>query len=180
LSWVVSLLFWGQLLLAAALYASVALSPKLMSYVGLRTEYTRSQSQLVLLEQQVNELQQVTEALQNDPRVLRELARIDLDAVRPGEERIPLQNELMLQSRVVPRRIHEPEVTRTWYQPALEAFATNSRLRTGFLLAAASLILISFTFFHPSQAAVFSSGWKSMSRTAGTVGTRYRRLSRAG
>lgn len=173
--WIISLMFWGQLLLAAAIYAAVALAPKLVTLIELRNEHLITQSQLVWLEQQVEELRQVTEALENDPRILQELARLDLDAARPGESRLELDSDLMLQSRITEERPLVPDVTRRWYEPIIHAFALNQNLRSVALLSAIALILISFTFFHASQAERFSIGVHALRDSILTMTGRYRR-----
>ncbi len=174
MEWISSLLFWSQLLLAVALYAAVSLAPKLLVYVDLQNDFVKTQSQLVYLEQQVDELKKVVETLERDPRMIQELARIDLDAARPGEERIALSPDLKVQSRITQQRVHAPEVTRAWYMPLLTTFAQNHQLRTSCLCVAAALVLISFTFFQPSDL-----GAEGGHSTLGALAMRYRRRSSA-
>lgn len=161
LEWMVSLLFWGQMILAASLYGVVALAPKLTSYVELRSEHLKRQTQLISLENHIHELEKVVESLHNEPRVMEELARLDLDASRPDEKRIPLEGGVTLQSRLG-QSTHVPKVGRVWYEPFLRAFAETTSLRATSLGVAAALVVISFTFFHPSQARSFHSGWRSL------------------
>ncbi|MBL6704960.1 MAG: septum formation initiator family protein [Planctomycetaceae bacterium] len=174
LQWFVSFLFWGQLMVAGILYGSVAMAPKLSTYVGLNDEYVTAQSELVRLERQVFELRKITESLEQDPGLLEELARIDLDATRPGEELIPLQDNLTLQSRVARPYTATLQSTEQWYQPFLIAFATDHQLRTMSLVMAAGLVLVAFTFFQPSQAVRFSIGWKNLREGTSTMLARYR------
>lgn len=178
LQWLVSFLSWAMILTATALYAAVSLAPKLVNWSELRSEYRRTQSQLVYLEQQVSDVEKIVQTLEEKPELLEELARVDLDTVKSDEERIPVGAELTLQSRVTMQRNYEPDVTRAWYVPILSAFATNTRLRTVSLIVAAALVVISFTFFHPSQAQSFSSGWKSIREGAAFVASRYREVGR--
>ncbi|MDA0282756.1 MAG: septum formation initiator family protein [Planctomycetota bacterium] len=174
LQWVVSFLFWGQLLLAGSLYGSVAMAPKLARYVELNDEYVAAQTQLVRLEQQVLELRKITESLERDPSLLEELARIDLDATRPGEEQIPLQDDLTLQSRISTQRVTVLETSIEWYLPLLMEMATDRQLRTTSLLVAAVLVLVAFTFFQPSQAVRFSTGWQNLRYGSSSMLRRYR------
>lgn len=166
MSWVVAMIFWLQLLIAVVLYASVALAPKLMIYSELADKSVRSQAQLVHLEGQVIELKKVVESLENDPQAINELARIDLNAARPGEERIALDPDLILQSRLTSPYRLEAEVTRAWYAPFLNSFASNRELRLTCLSVSAALVMVAFTFFHTSQIHGFSFGWSNL--TAGT------------
>lgn len=174
LQWFASFLFWGQLLVAGGLYASVAMAPKLLTYVELDNEYVTGQTELVRLERQVFELRKITEALETDRSLLEELARIDLDASRPGEKLIPLQDNLTLQSRITRPFTPAVQSTEQWYSPFLSAFAVNYQLRTTSLLVAAVLVLVAFTFFQPSQADRFSSGWNSCREGTSTLLARYR------
>lgn len=174
IEWISSLLFWGQLLLALGLYAAVALSPKALVWEKLRADFLKTQSQLVNLEQQVDEVKKVVTALERDPQLMNELARIDLDATRPGEERLSLSSDLTLQSRITQQRPHTTEVSRAWYFPLLSTFAENTKLRTTSLTVAASLVLIAFTFFQPSESSSFSSGWSSIRNGASSLAARYR------
>ena len=174
LQWLVSFLFWGQLLFAGFLYGSVAMAPKLSTYVELDDEYVTGQTELVQLERQVFELRRITDSLEQDPGLLEELARIDLDATRPGEEQIPLHDNLTLQSRITRQNTPSAHSTGQWYSPFLTAFATDHQLRMMSLLVAAGLILVAFTFFQPSQAERFSSGWKSLRGGSSAMLTRYR------
>lgn len=174
LQWFVSFLFWGQLMVAGILYGSVAIAPKLLTYVELDDEYVTGQTELVQLERQVFELRKITESLEKDRSLLEELARIDLDASRPGEKLIPLQDNLTLQSRITRPFNAAAQSTEQWYSPFLSAFALNHQLRTTSLLVAAVLVLVAFTFFQPSQAERFSSGWNSFQEGTSTLLTRYR------
>ncbi|MDA0590375.1 MAG: septum formation initiator family protein [Planctomycetota bacterium] len=173
LEWVVSLLFWGQMIAAASLYGVVALAPKLTVFVELQNDHLRTQTQLVSLENHIHELEKVVVALQDDPRVIEELARLDLDASRPDETRIPLEGGETLQSRLG-QTMHVPDVGRAWYQPLLQAFAENTSLRVTSLGVAAALVVISFTFFHPSQARSFHSGWRNLRAAFAACAARYR------
>jgi hypothetical protein len=51
--WVISLMFWLTLILAAALYAVVALTPKLADFANVRTRYASNAHRLVELESEV-------------------------------------------------------------------------------------------------------------------------------
>ena len=174
LQWFVSFLFWGQLLVAGMLYGSVAMAPRLSACVNLNDEFITGQAELVRLERQVHELRKITESLERDPALLEELARIDLDATRPGEEQIPLRDDLTLKSRVAKAQTTESSSTDWWYSPFLAAFASDYQLRTMSLLVAAGLVLVAFTFFQPSQAVRFSTGWKNLRDGSSAMFARYR------
>jgi cell division protein FtsB len=174
LTWVVAMIFWLLLLIVTVLYGAVALAPKLLIFSDLNDDAAQLQARLVHLERQVNELRKVVDLLENDPQVIRELARIDLDAAQPDEERIAIGPELILQSRLTTPSPLTAEVTRAWYSPFLKSFATNHKLRVTSLSVAAVLVLVSFTFFHPSQVRSFSFGWSNLMSAPRQFFARYR------
>ncbi len=150
---VISLLFWLSVLVAAALFAAVGLSPKLIEQLRLRDEFTANQFRLVQVEQQNEQLEQVVNAIRHDKEFAAEMTRIEFDAVRRDEEIIPVESEL----RLSPRDIGIPHVPavmpRAWYRPLLVPFAENDSLRRNLLAAAAALVVVSFTWFHPTASA---------------------------
>jgi cell division protein FtsB len=148
--WFVSLLFWLALLLAALLYGAVALSPKYMAWLETRREYHDGQVRLVALERQVGYLERVVSALESDPQFAAELARVDFDACRPGEEQIPVDARLSLDGLV--KETHAVRAARLpWYTPLVAQAAENEPLRRNLLIAAASMVLFAFTFLHESR-----------------------------
>lgn len=147
---VISLLFWLCVLVAAALFAAVGLSPKLIEQLRLRDEFAANQFRLVQVEQQNEQLEQVVNAIRQDKEFAAEMTRIEFDAVRRDEEIIPVESEL----RLSPRDIGIPHVPavmpRAWYRPLLVPIAENDSLRRNLLTAAAALVVVSFTWFQPT------------------------------
>lgn len=140
------------MLVAGALYAAVALSPKLVVYLHLRDEHYRTQVKLVTLEHRVLYLKKVMHALEHDPNFAAEQARVELGAERPGDERIAVDESL----HFTPDADFDPSVFKSsilpWYISLLEVFATDQKTRRGLLIAAACLSLFAFTFLQESQA----------------------------
>lgn len=161
-------MFWLSLLSAAALYGGVALAPKLLTALNLEYRYATAQVRLVALERQVKYLEKVAQALEHDPGFAAELARLDLDAVRPGDERIS-----------VPADLHLPPPPEVWrdlpvIQPPrclrlLEVLAGNMRLRMTLLVTAAVLVLGAFAWPHEPESL-------TLGRAAGLVGAAFGRL----
>ena len=81
------------LLLAAAVYAVVSLSPKLLALVLIKNEYDSNQARLVELEKQVERMGEIANALENDPAFNAAMARADFERERPGEQRIPVDQK---------------------------------------------------------------------------------------
>lgn len=146
-AWATSLLFWGSLLISATLYAGVALSPKVLAWSELKREYFENQVRLVTLERQVKYLGRVVDALENEPEFTAQLARIDFDAARPGDERITVDSPLSLDSRdLQPVTVAAPSHL-SLAVPLLKHLTERGELRRALLTAAAALTVFAFTFF---------------------------------
>ena len=173
-SMLVSLLFWLTLIVSASLYSAVALSPKLLSYIELRNQHFQNQVVLVDLEDQVQHLERVATALESDPEFADELARVEFDASRPGDQRVAVQQTLWLDR---PDSLSSPVAeahTLPWYTPLIRAFAGNQELRNYSLAAAAILILMAFTFLHESQEPQIRSIFATIHAGISVVVRRYR------
>lgn len=147
----ISLTFWLLLFFAASLFAAVVLSPRYLAYLELRNEYLSNQVQLVTLENQVEYLKQIAHSLEHDPEFRSEVARVDFDAVRPGEERIAVDPDLALDLPQWNSRQRIPVTSRAWYVPMLSVLSENHKVRSSLLLTAGVIVLLSFTFLHESQ-----------------------------
>lgn len=165
----ISLAFWIMLIGASGLYCAVTLSPKFLTFLKLRNQHFNQQIQLVALEEQVDDLARVESALERDPEFAVELARVEFDAGRRGDGRIAVQPGLWLDDRRTPVERHPVAHHLPWYTPLIEAFANDQKMRRGFLLAAGTMILLSFTFLQDSQE-------PQLRRAGAAVRTRYRQV----
>ena len=139
-----SVAFWLCLFVAAALYAIVFLSPKLLSHAQLSSRYDDNLAQLVVLQEHCEHLKTVETALQSDPGFKAELTRIEFDAVDPAEQRIPIGNGLSLNSIAAAPVKAPPGKTLLWYTPVLEFLTGNPQYGNCMLLVAAALVMIGF------------------------------------
>ena len=148
--WLTSLAFWLCLFSAAALYAAVVLSPRLLTLLALQREHDSNQWRLVALKSQVDHLQKVIDAQRNDPAFVRELARSDFHVADAHEQRIPVDRHLRLNIETArgDRPAAPPELP--WYAPLLSVIADSRGISTAVLSAAAVLVLYGFTFLHVS------------------------------
>lgn len=147
---VTSILFWLVLLTAAALYAGVALAPKIVQWQRWQQAYVAQRYQLVEQENQVDALRRMVAALDQDPQFVAELVRLELDASAAGEEVIPVDDSLTHDPRTLvtaPSHSAPPITTDPW-EPWLLVLSTHDSLRTGLLTAAAILVITAFTFLH--------------------------------
>ena len=149
--WTISVAFWLSLLLAATLYAVVALSPNLSRYLRLQNDHFTNQVRLVQLERRIDYLQKVALALEQEPEFAAELARVEFDAVDPGDYRIPLQNGLCLDGWVDAETAEPPVRSLPWFTPLVDMWAHRVGVRRATLTIAALLTLVAFTFFQESQ-----------------------------
>jgi cell division protein FtsB len=144
----VSLFFWTLLLLAAACLAAVMLAPRLLQRDRLQAKYAVQQLQLVSLEQQTERLAMMRHALEHDPQFAAEVARLDLEAVRHGEEVITVDPS----SRLLPRSslptLMQPVVPSSRWTAWLVVLSENRLARRSLLVAAAVLVVVAFTWVH--------------------------------
>lgn len=174
LGWAISLTFWIFLFVAALLFAAVVLSPRYLSYLKLKNEYLSNQVQLVTLENQVDYLREIAHSLEHDPEFRSEVARVDFDAVRPGEERIAVEPDLALDVPQWNPRNKIPVSNRAWYEPMLGVLSENQKVRSSILLSAAVIVVLSFTFLHESQSRQLESVTLSTRNLFGVLLSRYR------
>ncbi|WP_339734511.1 hypothetical protein [uncultured Gimesia sp.] len=169
----ISLTFWIFLFIAAILFAAVLLSPRYLSYLSLKNEYLANQVQLVSLENQVEYLREIAHSLEHDPEFRSEVARVDFDAVRPGEERIAVHPDLALDVPQWNPGNKIPVTNRSWYVPMLGVLSENQKVRSSILLTAAVIVVLSFTFLHESQSRQIESVTKSTRDVFGLFFSRY-------
>jgi hypothetical protein len=169
----ISLAFWFCLLIAASLFAVVALSPKFLSYLRLRQQYDANQLHLVALERQGAQLQRVIDAIRCDKDFAAELTRIEFDAVRPGEEVIPVDVDLKLDASTSIEPLSDVVTTSPWYEPTVYYLASDAKFRMMLLGAAAVLVVISFSLLQPAGAIQVSTGARNCNSIWRSLRNRY-------
>jgi cell division protein FtsB len=146
--WLTSLAFWLCLFAASALYATVTLSPKLLTFLTLNRQHHANQWKLVSLERQVEHLEKVIDAQKHDPGFLREQARSDFDVASPDDERIPVESHLRLNIGTGSANLTVAPAELPWYSPLLAAVAHSRNVSNALLLAAALLVLYAFAMLY--------------------------------
>jgi len=143
--WVVSLAFWVLLLIAALLYGSVALAPRLSEWMNIRHDYVANAHQVKALETEVDYLERVRDALKTDPEFLRRLAEVGVSKNRDRRsEVIPVSGLLVfggedqLQQRL-------PEIDPPVGADVVRMLASRPSLRTGLLATAGLCVVFGFT-----------------------------------
>ncbi len=146
--WLISLAFWLCLFAAAALYATVTLSPKLLAFLTLNRQYHGNQWKLVSLERQVGHLEKVIDAQKHDPGFVREQARSDFDVASPDEQRISVESHLRLNIGTGAASLQVAPAELPWYSPLLAAVARSRPVSNALLFVAALLVLYAFAMLY--------------------------------
>lgn len=172
-SWRISLAFWTLLLFAAALYASVAVSPKLATWMKVRRQLVHNANQLARLESEVDYLDRLSRTLTTDGDFARQLTAATLQA-NPSDNSLPVPEWLLASP-------HERlTVDTSGTQPAVfenltDVLATNVLLREFSLAAAAMLTVFGFTFLNDAGVACLLGPLQYLWRAFPGVVRRYRR-----
>lgn len=169
-TWVVSVVFWLTLFLAIAIYAAIALAPKFQRYLVLQRDHTIGQWNLVSLEKQVQQLDRVATALEEDPQFAAELARSRFGAIDPAQSAISIADDLQINSAVMSVKT---EVDLPWYFGLVNQFASNTWLRYGGLTVSSLLIVFGFGFLHPHYSGIVRSTLNRLGAGLARIGHRY-------
>jgi hypothetical protein len=81
-SFFMSVSFWLTLTVAGIMYAAVSLSPKLAAWINVRQQYVTNATRLSQLEDEVDYLERVAEALKTDPEFAKRLIRANQNPAR--------------------------------------------------------------------------------------------------
>ncbi len=158
-TWIVSLCFWLTLTFAACVYAVVALSPKFSVWNQVRHEYRGNNQQLIALEQDVDYLERVEEALRTDPEFVQRLAGASRQNNDETSELIPVSGELLFgyvdPAENASQNLSQPPP----YHSAIRTLASHRTLRISLLSFAALLTVFAFTFLNDAGAGfVYTAG----------------------
>lgn len=142
--WTVSLAFWMTLLIAALMYGSVALAPRLYAWIDIRHGFIQNAHQLKTLETEVDYLERVRDALESDPEFVRRMADASIAEDAGDEELIPVSGELLFGSEdQLKERMSEIDAT-PGTTLALR-LAVDRTLRGVLLVCAGLLVIFAFT-----------------------------------
>ena len=139
----ISVAFWMCLLSSAALFASVALAPRLVEWHELHLATIERQLQLVELELHIQHLEKVVHALEFDPHFQSEVIRREIGSP-PNGERIPLDKSLTVDLAVPNVEAPNVPLVVPWYIPIFRALSVPSDWRRRVLWISAGLCLLAF------------------------------------
>ncbi len=154
-SWVVSLLFWTSLLLSAAMYSAVSLSPKVAEWLRVRNQYAENARRLVELEDDIDYLERIAATLQSDPAFTQQLVRAAMPA--PGTDKgfVPVTEELMY-GGVRTATTHSAANSSLQFIDPVIRLASDIPLRRTLLIMSGILVLVGFTFLNESSVGFLS------------------------
>lgn len=167
-SWLSSVVGWVCLFLAAGCYATVHISPRLLTMVKLQHEFDTNQLRLVSLEEQLQGLTRIAQALEHDPEFAAAMARSEFTADRPGEQRIAVEPHLTQQPNDLAPQLEVVEPPWPWYTPFLKTVVEYRPLNNGLLFASALLMLFAFIPLHGTT--VTTIGGRTVTYTTGLFG----------
>jgi hypothetical protein len=171
-TWAVSLTFWTCLLIASGLYAAVALAPKLSVWIQVRHQYIQNARQLISLEEEVEYLERVCEALEKDPEFVRRLASAERAVDSGNSEFVPVSGSLVFggvsQAKATGPAASEPEFGRL-----ASTLATHQTLRKVLLAVSAGMVILGFTFLNDSGSNLVRSAFRIVSHIAVAPVQRY-------
>lgn len=158
-TWIVSLCFWFALTFAACVYAMVALAPKFSVWNQVRHEHQGNARHLIALEQDVDYLERVEEALRTDPEFVRRLAGESRQHGDDTSELIPVSGELLFgyedATEHASQNLSEPPP----FHNSIRMLASQATLRISLLSLAALTTIFAFTFLNDAGAGfVYSTG----------------------
>jgi cell division protein FtsB len=143
-AWLGSLFCWLCLLMAAAIYAGLTLSPKALSLLLIQNEFESNERRLLRLRKEVDAMDNIAEALEKDPEFNAAMARADFEKERPGEQRIRVEPHLKLEARPAAAKLTLPDNPLPWYTPVLRLITEDRRISNGLAAAAALLAILCF------------------------------------
>lgn len=142
-SWLVSLSFWGTLLVAASIYAAVALSPKFCVWNRIRLQQHQNAERLSALESDVAYLERVEKALVTDPEFRRQAAGTT-NQTDSTSELIPVSGNLLFGYQPSPIATEDALADIPLYHQAAQIIASDQKLRT--ILLTITVLLTFFAF----------------------------------
>jgi hypothetical protein len=173
-SLLISLAFWMSLLIAATMYAAVALSPKLADWINVRQQYLSNAMRLQELEDEADYLERVAAALKSDPEFAGHLVRAHQNVGQNDSEFVPVSHDLLFGGSVR-KTYDEPVVVQPAVASLVYHLASHEQHRYWLLAAAAGLTLTAFTLMNEAGAGMLTACLRTGVRIFTAVTQRYRK-----
>ncbi len=126
------------------MYASVALAPRLFSWIEIRHDFITNAHQLQALETEIDYLERVRDALESDPEFVRQMAAASIAEDIGETDMIPVSGTLIfgseeqLQDRM-------PEIQVPMGTTVVRRFASDRQLRSLLLACVCLMVIFAFT-----------------------------------
>ncbi len=112
-------------------------------------------------------------ALKDDPQFAAELARLEFDAVRPGEEILSAESSLALDPNSRSAHPVRPLPSQSPLQRWVVVLAERRSLRSGLLFVAGGLVLLDFGWLQETAAGQVQSRMQGLGQQLGGCWRRY-------
>jgi hypothetical protein len=169
-----SVSFWLTLTVAGIMYAAVSLSPKLAAWINVRQQYVTNATRLTQLEDEVDYLERVAEALKTDPEFAKRLIRANQNPGSHDTEFIPVSKGLLFGGAET-KEYTVPEVVRPAFAKVVFHLASHEQHRTWLLAGSAGLTLLAFTLLNDAGIGIVQSAWATLCQFFGWLTARYRK-----
>ena len=173
-SFFMSVSFWLTLTVAGVMYAAVSLSPKFAAWINVRQQYVTNATRLTQLEDEVDYLERVAEALKTDPEFAKRLIRANQNPGAQGSEFIPVSKGLLFGGAET-KEYTAPEVVRPAFAKVVFHLASHEQHRTWLLAGSAGLTLLAFTLLNDAGIGIVQSGLWAIWQTFAWLTARYRK-----
>ncbi|MFO1002635.1 MAG: hypothetical protein U0936_20080 [Planctomycetaceae bacterium] len=173
-SFFMSVSFWLTLTVAGIMYAAVALSPKLAAWINVRQQYVANATRLTQLEDEVDYLERVAEALKTDPEFAKRLIRTNQNPEAQKAEFIPVSKGLLFGGAET-KKYTAPEVVRPAFANVVFHLASHEKHRTWLLAGSAGLTLLAFTLLNDAGIGIVQSALAAICQFLRWLTARYRK-----
>lgn len=173
-SFFMSVSFWLTLTVAGIMYAAVSLSPKLAAWINVRQQYVTNATRLTQLEDEVDYLERVAEALKTDPEFAKRLIRANQNPGSQETEFIPVSKGLLFGGAET-KEYTVPEVVRPAFAKVVFHLASHEKHRTWLLAGSAGLTLLAFTLLNDAGIGIVQSALAAICQFFGWLTARYRK-----
>jgi hypothetical protein len=141
------MMFWSGLGIAAALNAALMLSPRLLEQFRLEERFLRNADALARLKSENAFLAHLATAIRTDPDFRSRLIAKELNSL--SGTRIAVSEDLTFDPRVF--KVRQPirnAPQQNWLRPVVECLAESAKVRRRCVMAATSVLLLSFFCCH--------------------------------
>lgn len=173
-SFFMSVCFWLALTVAGIMYAAVALSPKAAAWINVRQQYVSNATRLAQLEDEVDYLERVAEALRTDPEFAQRLIHANQNPGAQESGFIPVSGGLLFGASE--QKEHKvPEVIQPVLAKTIFHLASHEQHRNWLLAGAAGLTLLAFTLLNDAGIGIVQSAFAAIRRAFSWLIARYQK-----